>query len=120
MNFTETKSIYHQICDTISEQIIQGEYSSGDRIPSVRELAAKLEVNQNTAMRSYSELQRDGIISNKRGVGFFVAEDAKDKILEVRREEFISTTLPEFVKQIKLLSPSKKDLEPIINLINKM
>ena len=48
MNFTKNQTIYMQIADHVSEQILRGELQAGDKIPSVRELAATIEVNPNT------------------------------------------------------------------------
>ena len=57
MNFTKNQTIYMQIADHVSEQILRGELQAGDKIPSVRELAATIEVNPNTVMRTFTYLQ---------------------------------------------------------------
>ena len=80
MQFKENQTIYLQIAERISDEILLGHYAIGARIPSVREYAALVEVNANTVMRSYEFLQTQGIIFNKRGIGFFVSPDAKHKI----------------------------------------
>ena len=74
------KAIYLQIADRICDDIMQGKYDSDNRIPSVREYAASVEVNANTVMRSYERLTSRNLIFNKRGIGFFVSPDAKEKI----------------------------------------
>ena len=74
MNFNTEKPIYLQIVDVISDRILSGELKGGDRIPSVREYGADIGVNPNTMMRSYEKLTADGIIYNKRGIGYFVAD----------------------------------------------
>ena len=79
MQFKENQTIYLQIAERISDEILLGHYAIGSRIPSVREYAALVEVNANTVMRSYEFLQTQGIIFNKRGIGFFVSPDAKIK-----------------------------------------
>ena len=91
MQFKENQTIYLQIAERISDEILLGHYAIGSRIPSVREYAALVEVNANTVMRSYEFLQTQGIIFNKRGIGFFVSPDAKIKIKSYRRS---SLTLP--------------------------
>ena len=75
MEFKEKKSIYVQIADHICENIVKGIWKEGDRIASVREFAVDIEVNPNTVMRAYSYLQDEGIIYNKRGIGYFVGEN---------------------------------------------
>lgn len=103
MQFKENQTIYLQIAERISDEILLGHYASGARIPSVREYAALVEVNTNTVMRSYEFLQTQGIIFNKRGIGFFVAPDAKIKIREYRRNEFLKNELPRFFMQLYTL-----------------
>ena len=103
MQFKENQTIYLQIAERISDEILLGHYATGARIPSVREYAALVEVNANTVMRSYEFLQTQGIIFNKRGIGFFVSPDAKIKIREYRRNEFLKNELPRFFMQIYTL-----------------
>ena len=76
MDFSESKAIYQQIADYVCEQVLMGKWKENDRILSVRELGVQLEVNPNTVLRAYDFLQRSGIISNRRGIGYFASEDA--------------------------------------------
>ena len=76
MHFNESKPIYIQIADYVSDNIISRKWKEGDRVPSVRELGSELEVNPNTVMRSFEWLTDRDIIFNKRGIGFFVNEGA--------------------------------------------
>ena len=73
---------------------MQGKYDSDNRIPSVREYAASVEVNANTVMRSYERLTSRNLIFNKRGIGFFVSPDAKEKIRCEKSEELMQKQLP--------------------------
>ena len=110
MEFQPAKSIFHQIADSICERILGGKYKIGDKIPSVRELAAETGVNPNTIVRTYSELQNQQIIENKRGVGFFVNPEAKKIILDTRKSKFFNQMLPEFLRQASLLGISLEDI----------
>lgn len=103
MEFKEKKSIYVQIADYICESILKGEWKEGDRISSVREFAVEIEVNPNTVMRAYSYLQDEGIIFNKRGIGYFVGEDSVEKIMKVKKDDFVKTELPYFFKILDML-----------------
>jgi len=118
VEFKSSKGIFQQIADTICDRILSGTFTVGDKIPSVREQAATLGVNHNTIMRTYSELQRDEIISNKRGIGYFVAEKATEKIMTMRRKEFFDFTLPEIIKQVELLQIKKTDVKELITKLN--
>ncbi|MBN2263180.1 MAG: GntR family transcriptional regulator [Prolixibacteraceae bacterium] len=119
MEFKDTKGIFQQIADNICDKIISGEFPVGSKIPSVREQAAAMGVNQNTIMRTYMELQRDNIISNQRGIGFFVTESAPQKIINMRKEEFFDVHLPEFMRQVKLLNLTKDELKPLLDQLNE-
>jgi GntR family transcriptional regulator len=113
MNFTKNQTIYMQIANHLIEQILREELKAGDKVPSVRELAATTEVNPNTVMRTISYLQEQDIIFNKRGIGNFVSDDAYEKTRTMRKEDFIQLYLPEFFKTMKLLKMDLKDLEEI-------
>ena len=90
------KPIYLQIADGLMDDIQAGRYPADSRIPSVRETAADAQVNVNTAMRAYEQLERDGIIYNRRGIGYFTAADACARIVERRKNEFYSGELDYF------------------------
>lgn len=103
MEFQGNHPIYQQIADLICEKIIVGQWQPEKKISSVREMAVQVEVNPNTVMRAYSYLQTEGIIFNKRGIGYFVDENAPEKIRELKKESFIQQDLPNFFKTIELL-----------------
>ncbi len=104
MNFKENnKAIYLQIADKICDDILLGTYTAGGRLPSVREYAAMVQVNANTVMRSYDYLSSLEVIYNKRGIGFFVADDACGKVTDMRRTSFLETEISEVFHQLRLL-----------------
>ena len=106
MEFNQPKGIYLQIADQVCDRILQGEWSGGDRIPSIRELAVNLGVNPNTVTRSYQSLLDRQIIENRRGIGYFVTTNARNNILKERREEFIRDDLPGMFRTMRLLDVS--------------
>ncbi len=103
MTFTNEKAIFLQMADRLCDEILAGTYRGDDRIPSVREYAVMLGVNTNTAVKTYELLAREGVIYNKRGMGYYVSPDARQQILERRRAEFREQTLPELFRQMRLL-----------------
>lgn len=111
MPFNNEKAIFLQIADRLSDEILAGVYQAFDRVPSVREYAAKLGVNANTAVKAYDQLAQEGVIFNKRGLGYFVAEDAQRHIKQTRRTVFLKEKLPELVRQMKLLDLTWEDLK---------
>ena len=112
MEFLNTKGIFLQIADSISEKVMEGKYPPGEKIPSVRDLASEIGVNPNTVMRSLSELQSRGIIENKRGVGYYVSVDAVIIIRQWKRKEFFEIDLPLIVRQTKILNITFGELKP--------
>ena len=110
MNFKESKPIYLQIADRICDEILQGRYAEGDRLPSVRDYAATVEVNPNTAMRSYDFLQSRAVIRMQRGIGYFVEPGAADRIRSFRREAFMNEELHDFFRQARSIGITADEL----------
>lgn len=117
MDFKSTKGIYLQIVDNLCRQILEGQLQSGDRVASVRDLAAEFEVNHNTVMRAYANLQESGIFDNKRGIGFFVSEKAFELIKANEKANFFSQDLPDFLLKVKLLQLNSADLNELLTAI---
>ena len=103
MEFSEPKGIYLQIADQIRERILRGEWRTGERIPSIRELAVELGVNPNTVTKSYQKLLERELISNQRGRGYFVSENAAERTLNEMKEEFMRDELPRIIGAMRLL-----------------
>ncbi len=113
MEFDQHKPIYLQIADAICERILTGIWPEGGRIPSVRECGISLEVNPNTVARSYDELSTDGIIHNKRGIGYFVSPGARDIIRGRQRSSFITEELSEVFRKMDILGISIDDISSL-------
>jgi DNA-binding transcriptional regulator YhcF (GntR family) len=111
MEFDSSQSIYLQISDYVCENVLVRRWHEGDRIPSVRELAVEIEVNPNTVVRAYGHLQESGIIQNKRGLGYFVAEGALETARKMKTEEFVRTDLPRLFRTMDLLDMSFEQLQ---------
>lgn len=105
--------IFRQLANKICDDIVREKYRIGDRIPSVRELAVDCEVNPNTVVKSFDWLSQSGIIYNKRGLGYFVSENAKELILQFRRKQFTEQYLPEVFAAMNQLGISAKELDEL-------
>jgi GntR family transcriptional regulator len=81
--FNASKPIYLQVADRINRQIVSKELKAGEKLPSVRDMGIKYSVNPNTIQRTYSELEREGILETKRGQGTFVTEQ-EDRLVQLR------------------------------------
>jgi GntR family transcriptional regulator len=112
MEFSQPKGIYQQIAEQMRDRILAGEWQEGERIPSVRELAVGVGVNPNTVTKSYQALLDREIIENQRGLGYFVAADAKRRIVEELRSEFVREELPRVFRTMRVLGMRLDDLAP--------
>ncbi|MBW2368418.1 MAG: GntR family transcriptional regulator [Deltaproteobacteria bacterium] len=110
MEFQKQQAIYLQIGESICDSILEGKWAPGEKIPSVREMAVSVEVNPNTVMRTYTDLQEKGIIFNKRGIGFFVSKEAESVILAQEKQEFIEHVLPRVFRAMSVLNISIDEL----------
>lgn len=113
MEYRESKAIYIQIADAIGENILMQKWKEEERIPSIREMAVSMEVNPNTVLRAYSYLQEEGVIYNKRGIGYFIKDGAKVKVLRLKKNDFINNELPYIFKIIDILHLDFKTLEKL-------
>lgn len=111
MNFKDNKAIYLQIADRIGDQILSGSLTAEGKVPSVRELAAEIEVNANTVARTYEYLQQSGVIYTKRGLGYFVCPDASEKIVAMRREQLMQGEMDYFLGQLKAVGITPSELQ---------
>ena len=114
-NLDSDRPIYAQLLERIQLQIVSGTYGPGDKLPSVRELAAEASVNPNTMQKAFAELERSGLIVTKRTSGRFVTED-KDMITQIRtqlaKEEALS-----FIEKMKELGFEKNDILALLSAV---
>lgn len=103
MEFSNDRPIYRQISDICFSRILSGEWKPEGKVPSVRELAGELVVNSHTVLKAFDYLQGEGIIVARRGLGFFLAADARRRVLEAKKAEFFDTTLSGVFANMKML-----------------
>lgn len=115
MIFTDNKPIYRQIAERLEDEVVSGVYAENTRTPSVREYSALLQVNVNTVARSFETLAGEGIIQQRRGLGYFVAEGARERIISQRREHFIQEIVPQFVDNMKRYGITLEQLKTYFN-----
>ncbi len=103
MTFTHNQPIYLQIAEQLCEKVLLREIGEGDKLPSVRELGKLLGVNPNTVMRAFDHLRDQGILLNKRGLGFYLSEKGYDLVRETGKKNFLEEELPRIQKKARLL-----------------
>lgn len=113
MDFSNHQAIYLQIADYVCDSILIKKWLPEDKIPSVREMAIRIEVNPNTVARAYTYLQDQDIIFNKRGMGYFISLDARTVTAQLKRKQFIDHELPRMFKYMDLLSIQTEEIEQL-------
>lgn len=114
MDFIDkSKPIYLQIADRICDDVTAGVLQPGGRIPSVREYAAIMQVNFNTVMRSFEYLSSKGVIFNKRGLGYFISDDAAACIDRLRQQTFFDDELKYFFSRLRTIGVSADRLHQL-------
>jgi len=117
MDFNSEQPIYQQIMDLIKARIISGELEAGQKIEAVREMALNLKTNPNTVQRALGELEREGILFSKRGLGRFVSEN-KEKILEVKNLQ-IKQVILQFLQRMEEYGFSSEETVSYLNKVIK-
>lgn len=112
MEFKDNIPIYLQIKQYLYRQIVTGKLKSGEKIPSVRELAVQLTVNVNTVQRALQQMNVEGILYTKRGEGNFVTEDTN--LLDKTKQDLINEELDKFVQSMHALGVSNDQISTFL------
>ena len=113
-NLNDTTSIYLQIASMLEDNILRGILLEEEQAPSTNELAKQLSVNPATAAKGLNLLVDEGILYKKRGIGMFVAQGSRQKIVAKRKEGFFETYVKGLVNEAKTLAISKEELVAMI------
>lgn len=106
INYKDPRPIYEQVRDSLRQLILSGAIAPGEKLPSVRELAASLAINPNTIQRSYRELEHLGLIYTVAGKGAFAAEDGS--AAQRRRDELLEE-LTRVSRELKTLGLTEEE-----------
>lgn len=112
LNYRDSRPIYEQIRDGLRKLMVTGALGAGEKLPSVRALAAELAINPNTIQRAYNELESEGYIYSVPGKGSFASADAgKD---ESRRRELMRQ-VRELLRELRFLGLSRAELAALVD-----
>ncbi|MCR5457284.1 MAG: GntR family transcriptional regulator [Clostridiales bacterium] len=111
-SFSGDKPIFMQLVDKITLDILTGKYSSGDRLPTVREISLDAGVNPNTVQRALSEAETTGLVEIRRGDGSYVTSD--QSIINEAREKKVAELTNRFVSSLRSFGLSDSDMETIV------
>lgn len=113
----DSKPIFLQIKDRIEDQIVNNQLKEHDQIPSTTQLVNFYKINHLTVAKGVNLLVEEGIVYKKRGVGMFVAEGAREKLLKKRRKLFVDEYVLPLVEEADKLGITEQE---IFNLIKEM
>jgi len=105
--------IYRQLAEQIRSAIARGRLQANARLPSVRDLSRRLVINPNTVARVYTELERDGLLVTRHGLGVFVALPGSDLTKKARRER-LTALLDGFFTEAVLLGFSADEVRELV------
>ncbi|MCD5410467.1 MAG: GntR family transcriptional regulator [Clostridiales bacterium] len=111
-----SEPIYFQIATQIKREIMKGELSSGEMLPSIRSLAKELRISVITTKRAYEELEREGFIETVPGKGSYVATQSNE-LLSEKKKKIIEDKIEIIVDESKLLGIELEELIEMLKLI---
>lgn len=111
------RPIYTQILEIITMRIISGQYDVGNKLPSVRELAAEAGVNPNTMQKALTELERSGLVITQRTSGRTVTDN--QELVYQMRNRIAHTQMREFVSKMAELGFSKEEIMELLTTMDE-
>lgn len=117
--FTQDKPIYVQVREKIEDQILNDQLKEGDQAPSTNQLVNFFKINHITVAKGVNQLVEEGILFKKRGIGMFVAEGAKEKLIERRKTTFIEDYVVEFVREAQKLGITEEEMIEFIRSVER-
>lgn len=103
--------IYRQLRDRVVAMILEGALKDGDALPSVRNVAAEYRLNPLTVLKGYQELVEEGLVEKKRGLGMYVTDGARKRLLKDERQRFVETEWPRIAATIERLGLDLQSLQ---------
>lgn len=115
--FDENKPIFLQIREKIEDQIVNDELIEGDQAPSTNQLVNFYKINHATVSKGVNQLVEEGILFKKRGIGMFVSEGAKEKLIQKRRSAFVDDYIVEMVLEANKLGITEIEIFELIKKV---
>ena len=109
-DWTEDQPIYRQLRDKVVDAIMDGSLKEGEPLPSVRTVAVELQINPITASKAYQELVGEQLVEKRRGLGMFVVEGARGRLLEAERRRFMEQEWPKVLERMRKLELDAREL----------
>jgi len=103
VQWNDSQPIYWQLKERTVAMILEGTLAEGGALPSVRTVASDFQLNPITVSKSYQALVDDELVEKRRGLGMFVCEGARQKLMESERQKFLNEEWPAMVTRIQQL-----------------
>lgn len=108
--WSDSSPIYRQLKERVVAMVLDGELKEGDALPSVRQVAADYQLNPITVSRAYQELADEALVEKRRGLGMYVIDGAREKLLASERERFLKEEWPQVLARIERLGLKPEQL----------
>lgn len=112
--FDQDKPIYLQIREKIEDQIVNQQLKEGEQAPSTNQLVSFYKINHATVSKGVNQLVEEGILFKKRGIGMFVAEGAREMLIQKRKDAFLDNYVVGLVQEAEKLGISNQELFDLI------
>ena len=110
MHWNASQPIYWQLKERTIAMILDGTLAEGEALPSVRTVASEFQLNPITVSKSYQALVDEGLVEKRRGLGMFVCEGARAKLIASERNKFLNDEWPAMLERIEQLGLSIEEL----------
>jgi GntR family transcriptional regulator len=108
--WSDSQPIYRQVRDMLAEMILEDTVKEGESMPVVRRVAAEFRLSPLTVLKGYRRLVDEGVVETRRGLGMFVREGGRKKLLTAEREKFLNEEWPRVYDTILRLGLNAEEL----------
>ncbi|KYG90102.1 GntR family transcriptional regulator [Metasolibacillus sp. FSL H7-0170] len=117
--FDKDKPIYQQIREKIEDQIVNGQLLEEEQAPSTNQLVSFYKINHATVSKGINQLVEEGILYKKRGIGMFVAAEAREKLMKKRKEAFVDQYVVALIQEANKLEISEQEIIELIKQVKE-
>lgn len=114
IDFSSETPIYLQIAQSVEDDIIRQVFDEETQIPSTTEISMNYKINPATVAKAYNLLVDDGIIYKRRGIGMFVCEGARNRLIEKRKESFYNTYVVTLMDEARKLGVGIEEIKKML------
>jgi GntR family transcriptional regulator len=111
----DSQPIYQQLRDRTISRIMAGDLQEGEPLPSVRQIAVELQINPITVSKAYQMLVDDGVVEKRRGLGMYVIDGARQRLLRSERERFLAQEWPQLLQRLRDLGIGVEELRSMLD-----